>query len=149
MPPTSRFRLCLPCLALVFLSLTWGYNWVLAKQALGYAPPFAFAAERCVGAAIALFLALKVMGRPIRLAAPGATIAIAMTQVAGFMAFQTWALVEGGAGQDGRADFYHADLDAVDGMDHPGRAHPRWSMVGGRQHAHGPDADHRTVGHAR
>ena len=95
----SRFHRWLPVLALMFLSLAWGYNWVLAKQGLAYAPPFAFAAERCVGAAIALFLALKAMGRPIRLVAPGRTLAIAMTQVAGFMAFQTWALVEGGPGK--------------------------------------------------
>lgn len=95
----TRLRPWLPTAALVFLSLAWGYNWILAKQGLAYAPPFAFAAERCVGAAIALFLALKLMGRPLGLVAPGATLAIALTQVAGFMAFQTWALVEGGPGK--------------------------------------------------
>lgn len=90
---------CLLPLALAILSLTWGYTWIVAKQALVYAPPFAFAAERCVGAALALFLAVKLMGRPVRLTAPGPTIAIAMTQVTGFMVFQTWALVEGGPGK--------------------------------------------------
>jgi drug/metabolite transporter (DMT)-like permease len=99
MPLITRLRPWLPTAALIFLSLAWGYNWVLAKQGLGYAPPFAFVAERCVGAAIALFLALKLMGRPLGLVAPGATLAIALTQVAGFMAFQTWALVEGGPGK--------------------------------------------------
>jgi drug/metabolite transporter (DMT)-like permease len=89
----------LPLLALVVLSLTWGYTWVTAKQGLAYAPPFAFAAERAVGGALALFLALKIMGRPIRLVAPGPTLAIGLTQVAGFMALQTWALVEGGPGK--------------------------------------------------
>lgn len=95
----SDFRRWLPPLALAVLSLTWGYTWVLAKQGLAYAPPFAFAAERCVGGALALFLALKLMGRPIRLVAPGPTLAIGLTQVAGFMMFQTWALVEGGPGK--------------------------------------------------
>ena len=90
---------CLLPLALAILSLTWGYTWVVAKQALVYAPPFAFAAERCVGGALALLLAVKLMGRPLRLTVPGPTIAIALTQVTGFMAFQTWALVEGGPGK--------------------------------------------------
>ncbi len=86
-------------LALFILTVTWGYTWVLAKQALVYAPPFAFVAERCVGGALALLLALKLMGRPIRLEAPGPTLAIGLMQVTGFMALQTWALVEGGPGK--------------------------------------------------
>ena len=94
----SRERWLLP-LALFVLSVTWGYTWVLAKQALTYAPPFAFAAERCVGGALALALAIKLMGKSLRLQAPGATIAIGLAQVAGFMLFQTWALVEGGPGK--------------------------------------------------
>jgi drug/metabolite transporter (DMT)-like permease len=97
-PTFSRDRWLLP-LGLFVLSVTWGYTWVLAKQALSFAPPFAFAAERCVGAALALFLALKLMGRPLKLVAPGATLAIALAQVTCFMTFQTWALVEGGAGK--------------------------------------------------
>ena len=88
-----------PVIALVVLSLIWGYTWVLAKQALAYAPPFAFAAERCVGGALALFLALKLMGRRVRLVAPKETLAVGLAQVTGFMAFQTWALVEGGPGK--------------------------------------------------
>jgi drug/metabolite transporter (DMT)-like permease len=93
-----RARWLLP-LALFVLSIIWGYSWVLAKQALAYAPPFAFAAERCVGGALALLLAVKFMGRSVRLVAPGPTLAIGLMQVTGFMAFQTWALVEGGPGK--------------------------------------------------
>lgn len=88
-----------PLIALIALSLIWGYTWVLAKQGLAYAPPFAFAAERCIGGALSLFLALKLLGRPLRLIAPGQTLAIGLAQVTGFMAFQTWALVEGGPGK--------------------------------------------------
>lgn len=95
---SSRDRWLLP-LGLFILSVTWGYTWVLAKQALEYAPPFAFAAERCLGGGLALLVALKLMGRPLKLVAPGATIAIGLAQVTGFMLFQTWALVEGGPGK--------------------------------------------------
>jgi drug/metabolite transporter (DMT)-like permease len=95
----SEYRRWLPALALVVLSLTWGYTWVLAKQGLAYAPPFAFAAERCVGAALALIIALKLSGRSLKLVAPRQTMAIGLAQVAGFMIFQTWALVEGGPGK--------------------------------------------------
>jgi drug/metabolite transporter (DMT)-like permease len=94
--PSARWLLPL---ALFVLTITWGYTWVLAKQALAYAPPFAFAAERCVGGALALLLAAKVMGRTVRLVAPGPTLVIGLMQVTGFMVFQTWALVEGGPGK--------------------------------------------------
>lgn len=97
-PHFSRARWLLP-LGLFILSVTWGYTWVVAKQALEYAPPFAFAAERCVGGALALLLALKLMRRPLKLVAPGPTLAIGLAQVTGFMLFQTWALVEGGPGK--------------------------------------------------
>lgn len=97
MPPSlNRW---LPAIALVVLSLTWGYTWVLAKQALTYAPPFAFAAERCVGAALALIVVLRLTGRKLKLDAPWPTLTIALAQVTGFMLFQTWALVEGGPGK--------------------------------------------------
>jgi drug/metabolite transporter (DMT)-like permease len=98
MPSFSLGR-WLPVIALTVLSITWGYTWVLAKQALTYAPPFAFAAERCIGGALTLLVALKLMGRPIKLQAPWPTLAIALVEVTGFMLFQTWALVEGGPGK--------------------------------------------------
>lgn len=88
-----------PIVALILLSSIWGYTWVLAKQALSLAPPFAFAAQRCIGGALALFVLLKLTGRPLRCAEPRATILIGLVQVAGFMALQTWALVEGGPGK--------------------------------------------------
>jgi len=96
MPANRRW---LPAAALIVLSLTWGYTWVLAKQGLAYAPPFAFAAERCLGAALALALAVKLSGRSLHLVAPLQTVAIGLAQVSGFMIFQTWALVEGGPGK--------------------------------------------------
>ncbi|MDD3484547.1 DMT family transporter [Azovibrio restrictus] len=96
MTTSDRWR---PILALIVLSSIWGYTWVLAKHGLDYSPPFAFAAERCVGSAAALFIALRLTGRRFTLVAPGQTLGIALTQVAAFMIFQTWALVEGGPGK--------------------------------------------------
>ncbi|MBI5430515.1 MAG: EamA family transporter [Nitrosomonadales bacterium] len=96
--PSSRDRWLLP-LGLFILSATWGYTWVLAKQALDFAPPFAFAAERSIGGALALFIALKFLGRPLKLIAPGPTLTIGLFQITGFMALSTWALVEGGPGK--------------------------------------------------
>jgi drug/metabolite transporter (DMT)-like permease len=95
---SSRERWLLP-LGLFILSSTWGYTWVVAKQALTYAPPFAFAAERSAGGALALLLVLKLLGKPLKLAAPGPTLAIGLAQITGFMALSTWALVEGGPGK--------------------------------------------------
>ena len=94
--PSNRW---LPPLALLVLTLIWGYSWVIAKQALQYAPPFAFAAERCAGAALTLMLVVRLTGRSFKLPSPGAMLAIALAQVSSFMAFQTWALVEGGPGK--------------------------------------------------
>ena len=89
----------LPVLALAALSCIWGFTWVVAKVALSYAPPFAIAAERCMGGAIALVLMLKLSGRRLTFVAPWQLLAIALTQVTGFMVFQTWSLVESGAGK--------------------------------------------------
>jgi drug/metabolite transporter (DMT)-like permease len=100
MPSPSRSHLAwLPIASLAVLSLIWGYTWVLAKQALAYSPPFAFAAERSVGGALALFVVLLLLRRPLKPPAPGPTLAIALLQVSGFLGLQTWALVEGGPGK--------------------------------------------------
>ena len=36
-------------LGIVLLSLLWGYTWVLAKQALDFAPPFTLTFVRVLG----------------------------------------------------------------------------------------------------
>lgn len=95
----NAYRHWLPAIALIFLSLTGGFTWVVAKLGLQYAPPFAFAAERSVGGALALVVALKLLGKPLAFFASKQALAIGLTQVTGFMIFQTWALVEGGAGK--------------------------------------------------
>lgn len=95
----NAYRHWLPAIALIFLSLTGGFTWVVAKLGLQYAPPFAFAAERSVGGALALVVALKLLGKPLAFFASKQVLAIGLTQVTGFVIFQTWALVEGGAGK--------------------------------------------------
>lgn len=95
----NTYRHWLPAIALIFLSLSGVFTWVVAKQGLQYAPPFAFAAERSVGGALALVVALKLLGKPLKFLASKEALAIGLTQVTGFMIFQTWALVEGGAGK--------------------------------------------------
>lgn len=88
-----------PILALILLSLIWGITWVISKQALAYSPPFAFAAERCVGGALALLVVMRLTGRRMTLKHPKQTISISLVQVTGFMVFQTTALVVGGPGK--------------------------------------------------
>ncbi len=88
-----------PVLGLVILSLTWGYSWVVAKQGLTFADPLDFAAQRAVLGALALLALLPLTGRSLRWQAPRSTLLIGLVQVAGFMLFQTWALVEGGPGK--------------------------------------------------
>lgn len=98
MSPAVLARWLMP-LALFALTLIWGYSWVLVKQALAYAPPFSFVAQRCVGGGLALLLIVKLMGLPLKLPAPGPLLVISLVQAAGFMALSTWALLEGGAGK--------------------------------------------------
>lgn len=98
MPSAFPGRWLMP-LALTLLTLIWGYAWVVAKQALVYAPPFAFVAARCFIGGLALLVIVKLIGRPLRLVAPGPTLAIGLIQGTAFMALSTWALVEGGPGK--------------------------------------------------
>ncbi len=101
MPPSppSLLTRCLPALALIVLSCIWGYTWVLVKQGLDYASPFALAAQRCIGGTLALILAVRLAGKSMQLVAPGLTALIGVVQVTGFTMLQTSALVEGGPGK--------------------------------------------------
>ncbi|HTI48996.1 MAG TPA: EamA family transporter [Casimicrobiaceae bacterium] len=85
--------------ALAVLSIIWGYNWVVMKQASSYAGPFQFAALRTVFGTIALFAILILRGRSLRLVAPGQTLLLGLLQTAGFTGLSQWALVTGGAGK--------------------------------------------------
>lgn len=86
-------------IALIFLSLIWGYNWVVMKEALQYSPPFAFAALRTVPGAILLFAAMLIKRQPLTPQAPLGLFALGIFQTVGFTALSCAALVEGGAGK--------------------------------------------------
>lgn len=91
-------RRFLPLLALVVLSLFWGYSWVWNKLALIDAGPFTFAAYRMLIAAGSLLLALPLLRRPMRPDAPLELALLGLIQTTGFVGLSMWALVEGGVG---------------------------------------------------
>ncbi|MBI2255173.1 MAG: EamA family transporter [Proteobacteria bacterium] len=102
LPPKSLPRW--QALALIAtLSLIWGYNWVMMKVAVTYAPPFAFAALRFLGGAIVLMATLKLMGRSLRareLRSRWRVITlIGLLQTALCFGLVTWALSTGAAGR--------------------------------------------------
>jgi drug/metabolite transporter (DMT)-like permease len=94
-----RGRSWKPLLGLAVLSLIWGYNWVVMKQALRFSGPFTFAALRSLLGGLALALVLVLMRRSL---APGsllAVVSLGILQTTTFTGLATWALVSGGAGK--------------------------------------------------
>lgn len=89
----------LPVTGLIVLSLIWGCNWVVVKQALAFSGPFTFGMIRALIAGAGLFLITAWLGRPL---SPGSFLGAALLgllQTTGFFGFSTWALVAGGAGK--------------------------------------------------
>ena len=84
---------------IVVLSLLWGYTWVLAKQALGFAPPLTMTFMRVLGGAMALFLVLRLLRQPMALPAARDVVLISFCQVVCFMLLQTLSLNYGAAGK--------------------------------------------------
>ena len=85
--------------ALLFLTLAWGYTWILAKIALREVAPFTFAAQRSLAGAVCLFVALPLMGHSLRLRGWKKTLIIGTIQTGIFFILQTWTLVEAGPGK--------------------------------------------------
>jgi drug/metabolite transporter (DMT)-like permease len=86
-------------MALAFLALIWGYNWVAMKVGIGHAQPFMFAALRAFLGAVVLFPLMVFLRRPLRLQAPLFTSLIGVLQTAGFVGLTMWALESGSAGR--------------------------------------------------
>lgn len=86
-------------IALLLLTLIWGYNWVVMKTAVQYASPFQFAALRTFLGAMMLFLVLFVSKKPLVLKEFPTMLALGLLQTCGFTGLLIWALVEGGAGK--------------------------------------------------
>lgn len=89
----------LPLLAIVVLAVIWGYNWIMVKIGVAFAPPFTFSALRSLLGALALFAVLAALRRPLEPRALGSLALIGLLQTTGFIGFSTWALTVAGAGK--------------------------------------------------
>ena len=85
--------------ALFILTIIWGYNWVVMKQAVQFASPFQFAAIRTFFGSIVLFILIYVTKRPLALKEFPTMLVLGLLQSCGFTGVLIWALVEGGAGK--------------------------------------------------
>jgi drug/metabolite transporter (DMT)-like permease len=85
-------------LALGATVLIWAYSWIVMKQVLRYAGPFDFAALRYVFGTVLLFLAMIATRQSLRPPPLLATVAIGLSQTAGFQGLSQLALVNGGSG---------------------------------------------------
>ena len=86
-------------LALITLSLIWGYNFVVMKRVMAYAGAFDFTAMRTVLGALTLFVALAVLRRPLRPVALRRTFVLGLLQTAVFTLLMQFALASGAAGK--------------------------------------------------
>lgn len=86
-------------IALGLLSLIWGYNWIVMKQAMELAGPFDFSALRYTLGTVVLFVLLVVRRESLRPPPLAPTVLIGLAQVMGFQALVQWALVDGAAGK--------------------------------------------------
>lgn len=97
MPTLSKTHLAV--IALFFLSLIWGYNWVVMKEVMRYVDPFDFSALRTLFGSIVLFIVIILRRRSLRIRAFGPTLLLGLLQTGLFTAMIQWALVQGGAGK--------------------------------------------------
>ncbi len=86
-------------IALFILTIIWGYNWVVMKQAVQFASPFQFAAIRTFFGSIVLFVLIYLTKRPLALKEFPTMLVLGLLQSCGFTGVLIWALVEGGAGK--------------------------------------------------
>lgn len=90
---------CRAVVALLLLSILWGYNWVVMKNALVDAGAFQFGALRTFLGAVCLLGLIIILRRPIRPKEIPTLIVLGLLQTSGFTGLIIWALVEGGAGK--------------------------------------------------
>jgi drug/metabolite transporter (DMT)-like permease len=86
-------------LALSALAVIWGYNWVVMKIAVAYAPPFQFAAARAFGGSLVLFVVMMALRRSLRPQFPWPYLWLGLFQTTGFLGLVTWAIVTAGVGK--------------------------------------------------
>jgi drug/metabolite transporter (DMT)-like permease len=85
--------------AMALQSIFLGYNWVVMKQGLHHADPWPFTALRCGLGAVALFIVLAILRRPLRPRQVGLTILLGLLQTTGMIGLLMWALQSGAAGR--------------------------------------------------
>jgi len=95
----KRESQALPIVAILVLAVIWGYNWIMMKVGVAYAPPFTFAALRAVLGAVVLFAFMALMRKPFAVQAGPQFVLVGLLQTTGFIGFSTWALSVGGAGK--------------------------------------------------
>ena len=95
----DRFRVPLAVAAMAGQSVFLGYNWVVMKQGLHYADPWPFTALRTGLGAVALFIVLAILRRPMRPTQPRMTALLGLLQTTGMIGLLMWALQSGAAGR--------------------------------------------------
>lgn len=89
----------LALLALAGMAIVWGYNWVVMKKVLAYVGPFDFSALRNLFGALALFLVIKILKRPMAIKAWPRVFLLGILQTGAFSALIQLALLAGAAGK--------------------------------------------------
>jgi len=88
-----------PILALAVMSVIWGYNWVVMKEALRFCDPFVFAAIRVFPAAIILFVILLWTKKDWRPRQVKWTVLLGLLSTTVGLGLPLWALAGGTAGK--------------------------------------------------
>jgi drug/metabolite transporter (DMT)-like permease len=88
-----------PILALAVITIIWGYNWVVMKEALRFCGPFVFAAMRAFPAALCLFGILLLAKKDWRPRQVKWTILLGLLSTTLGLGLPIWSLVSGGAGK--------------------------------------------------
>lgn len=88
-----------PVLALLAVSIIWGYNWVIMKKSMRSCAPLDFAAIRSFWGAMLLLCFLTLRRARFFPREPKLTILLGLFSTTGAMGLTNLALVEGGAGR--------------------------------------------------
>jgi drug/metabolite transporter (DMT)-like permease len=95
----SRHPIRYAVVALLLLTLLWGYNWVVMKVVLEDCGPFTFAALRTMLGALLLFPLLPFIGGLRIPKAVSKLVLLGLLQTTAFLGLTFWALVAGGVGK--------------------------------------------------
>jgi drug/metabolite transporter (DMT)-like permease len=95
----DRYKTPLAVGAMALQTIFLGYNWVVMKQGLHYSDPWPFTALRTGLGAVALFIVLAVLRRPMRPRQIRLTILLGLLQTTGMIGLLMWALQSGAAGR--------------------------------------------------